>query len=181
MISCAQASNKTNKVQPVSNHNHDPEIIEIEENLDVNEFGPTSQNTIQSERANYYLHKQNFIEVNSGRSPKLVPVPYSMNIVVNNKAKIEKQKTVPFEEKLKNLKTQILIKKVSWRDGFCKLELNRDQVLPQSIKQIYSVDLYKELKIDFKGEVSYDAGGIIREWFTVLIRALESKELSNIN
>ena len=33
---------------------------------------------------------------------------------------------------------------------------------------IKNVDLYKELKINFYGEISYDAGGIIREWFTTL-------------
>ncbi len=33
----------------------------------------------------------------------------------------------------------------------------------------------KELKIDFKGEVSQDAGGLIREWLTVLFDILLEK------
>jgi sulfur relay (sulfurtransferase) DsrF/TusC family protein len=45
------------------------------------------------------------------------------------------------------------------------------------MKQIKKVDLYKELKINFIGEVSYDAGGIFREWFTTIFQTLESEKL----
>ena len=58
------------------------------------------------------------------------------------------------------------------------MELTRDNVLKQSMKQFENIDPYKELKIYFKGEVSYDAGGIIREWFTVLLKELQSENLS---
>jgi len=37
--------------------------------------------------------------------------------------------------------------------------------------------LKKELKINFKGEVSYDAGGIMREWFTTVFQTLEADKL----
>jgi hypothetical protein len=43
--------------------------------------------------------------------------------------------------------------------------------------QIKKVDLHKELKINFLGEVSLDAGGIIREWFTTIFQALEGEKL----
>ena len=43
--------------------------------------------------------------------------------------------------------------------------------------KITKVDLHKELKIYFIGEVSYDAGGIIREWFTTIFQTLESEKL----
>ena len=46
------------------------------------------------------------------------------------------------------------------------------------MKQINKVDLYKELKINFVGEVSYDAGGILREWFTILFQNLEGEHLN---
>ena len=46
------------------------------------------------------------------------------------------------------------------------------------MKQINKVDLYKELKINFIGEVSYDAGGILREWFTILFQNLEGEHLN---
>ena len=43
--------------------------------------------------------------------------------------------------------------------------------------QIQNVNLKKELKINFKGEVSYDAGGIMREWFTTVFQTLEADKL----
>ena len=46
------------------------------------------------------------------------------------------------------------------------------------MKQIKKIDLFKELKINFIGEVSYDAGGILREWFTILFQNLEGEHLN---
>ena len=46
------------------------------------------------------------------------------------------------------------------------------------MKQIKKEDLYKELKINFVGEVSYEVGGILRERFTVLFKNLEGEKLN---
>lgn len=85
---------------------------------------------------------------------------------------------VPFSEKISNLRKNLEKLKVDWRDAHCKLELDREKALKQSIEKIKTIDLYKELKINFTGEVSYDAGGIIREWFYILIKELQSEKLS---
>ena len=45
------------------------------------------------------------------------------------------------------------------------------------MSQIKDINLKKELKINFKGEVSYDAGGIMREFFTTVFQTLESDKL----
>ena len=82
-----------------------------------------------------------------------------------------------FDQKVTNLRKYIDSHKVSWTEGCETLSISRDNVLKESIEKINFVDLLKELKIDFKGEVSYDAGGIIREWFMVIINELESNEL----
>jgi len=42
------------------------------------------------------------------------------------------------------------------------------------VKQFSKINIYKELKINFKGEVSHDAGGIIREWFTIIFKEILS-------
>jgi len=73
------------------------------------------------------------------------------------------------------------ILKVDWRDGFCSLIVDRDNILVQSMQQINKLDLNKELKINFKGEISNDARGLIREWFTVIFKEIQKSELSNIN
>lgn len=72
------------------------------------------------------------------------------------------------------------ILKVDWRDGSESLIIDRENILSQSIQQINKIDIYKELKINFKGEISNDAGGLIREWFTVIFKEIQSEHLSNI-
>jgi hypothetical protein len=39
----------------------------------------------------------------------------------------------------------------------------------------------REPHINFKGEVSHDAGGIIREWFTIIFQEMQSDKLSKLN
>jgi hypothetical protein len=87
-------------------------------------------------------------------------------------------KDFPFEEKLINFKKHLNNLKVDWRDGYCTLELDRDQFLKQSVAQFNNIDPYKELHINFKGEISHDAGGIIREWFTIIFKELQKTTLS---
>jgi hypothetical protein len=50
-------------------------------------------------------------------------------------------------------------------------------MLSESMEQINKVNLHKEVKINFIGEVSYDAGGIMREWFTTIFQTLEGEKL----
>ena len=85
---------------------------------------------------------------------------------------------LPFDKKLEIFRSKMLMLKVDWRDGFCSLIVDRENNLSQSIKQIKKLDLYKELHINFKGEISNDAGGLIREWFTVIFKEIQKSELS---
>ena len=54
-----------------------------------------------------------------------------------------------FEKKVEKLKTVIQSVKISWQDGFCQLDLDRQNFLGESMEQIDTVDLHKELKINF--------------------------------
>lgn len=81
-----------------------------------------------------------------------------------------------FPEKVKEFRSYINSIKISWTEGCDTLSINRENLLKESIEKLNFINLLKELKIDFIGEVSYDAGGIIREWFMVLIQEMESKE-----
>jgi hypothetical protein len=87
-------------------------------------------------------------------------------------------KEFPFEEKIKIFRSILNKLKVDWRDGACTIVLDRDNLLSQSIEQFYKIDPYKELKINFKGEINHDAGGLIREWFTVIFKEIQSEKLS---
>ena len=95
-------------------------------------------------------------------------------IINNNKNK----NAANFIQKVENLKTVIQTVKISWQEGCCQLNLDRQNFLADSMDQINNIDLHKELKINFIGEVSYDAGGIIREWFTTLFQKLEGEKLN---
>ena len=104
----------------------------------------------------------------------------NLNIFANIKKYIpitKKNLALTFDEKIIKLKTEINSKKISWEEGCCKLNLTRNNLLKESMTQIKSINLKKELKIDFKGEVSYDAGGIMREWFTTVFQTLEAEKL----
>ena len=94
--------------------------------------------------------------------------------MVNSKKSL-KQKTL--DEKILKLKEEINSKKISWEEGCCQLNLTRNNLLKESMTQIKDINLKKELKINFKGEVSYDAGGIMREFFTTIFQTLESDKL----
>ena len=70
--------------------------------------------------------------------------------------------SMSFEDKISKLKNIIASRKISWTEGCCQLNLTRQNFLFQSMQQIKTVNIFKELKINFKGEVSYDAGGLLR-------------------
>jgi hypothetical protein len=84
-----------------------------------------------------------------------------------------------FEEKLKLFRKNLNELKIDWRQGFCSLTIDRENILSQSISQINKIDLYKELHINFTGEISNNAGGLIREYFTIILKELQKSNLSN--
>jgi hypothetical protein len=90
-------------------------------------------------------------------------------------------KNFPFEEKVTHFKNHIQHLKVDWRESYCTLELDREYLLRDSISQFNKIDPFKELHINFKGEISHDAGGIIREWFTVIFKEIQKDNSSKTN
>ena len=123
-----------------------------------------------------------FIQVNKACELFPTSLDYELNkLIYENSEKYEvinKDKSKDnFDMKIENLKKAINSVKISWQDGFCQLDLNRNNLLNESMNQIKKVDLHKELKINFIGEVSYDAGGIMREWFTTIFQTLEGEKL----
>ena len=85
---------------------------------------------------------------------------------------------LPFEDKVEIFKNAIHQLKVDWRKGSDYININRENIIDMSIDQFKLINLYKELKINFIGEVNQDAGGLIREWFTVLFKELQSEKIN---
>jgi len=115
-------------------------------------------------------------------------IPPSLDYELNNKIYFNSKKYIPLmknnniinktlDEKISKLKTEINSKKIPWEEGCYQLNLTRNNLLKESMAQIKNINLKKEIKINFKGEVSLDAGGIMREWFTTIFQTLEADKL----
>ena len=81
-----------------------------------------------------------------------------------------------FEEKVDYLRYDISKKKVDFTEGCETLYISRENVLENSIVQLEILNLFKEIKIIFTGEESSDAGGLIREWLTILFKKILDPE-----
>lgn len=107
----------------------------------------------------------------------------SMNANVNLEdlsfEEFENLRHFPFEQKLEFFRGYIKNIKVDWREGSCSLYIDREDFFRQSMMQFEKIDPYKELKINFKGEISHDAGGLIREWYSIIFKYLQSENISN--
>ena len=95
-----------------------------------------------------------------------------------NRSKTSSSKSKPAKFDPLRIKDYIKTKKINWMDGCDNIKISRENCLEESIKEIEKVNLWKEVKISFNGEVSYDAGGLFREWFIILIEELEKKEMN---
>lgn len=63
----------------------------------------------------------------------------------------------------------------SWEEGRIKLSVHRDNILVESMEQLLGIQLehiHFPLRIEFIGEVGIDAGGLQREWFSILFSKL---------
>ena len=89
----------------------------------------------------------------------------------------EEKSKIDINTKIKDLKTYISSKKISWEKGCCTMNINRNNLLEESIDKLNKVNLNKEVKIVFTGEEGLDAGGLFREWFNICFKALESDQL----
>ena len=78
-------------------------------------------------------------------------------------------KVIIFRDALKHLE-------VDWRAGSDYINVKRENILKESMEQFEQINPYRELKINFLGEVNQDAGGLIREWFTVIFQELQKEE-----
>jgi hypothetical protein len=142
-----------------------------------------SNNTIQQLNDHLIICGKNYMSENPeceiyspGDDPTLNKLifKYSKQYIISS---ILQKSKIDLNTKIEELKKSINSRKISWQDGFCQIEVNRNNVLNSSMEKIESVDLFKELKINFSGELCYDAGGIFREWFTILFKSLECDKL----
>ena len=75
-----------------------------------------------------------------------------------------------FETKIKNFKDKL--KKKYPLPNSKYMSIDRNNLLNSSIKEIKKISLKDQIKINFKGEECIDAGGIMREYLTVLFKEI---------
>ena len=100
-----------------------------------------------------------------------------INLYRNN-IRINEKEDVDFNTKIEELHQEINKYKISWEEGAEQLNINRNRIIKESLIQINDINIFKEWKINFIGETNYDAGGIMREWFTTLFKSLEDDKLN---
>jgi len=89
-------------------------------------------------------------------------------------------KNQPYRAKLEWIREKLSSLKIHWTQEYIKLRVSRDNLLEESFLQIVSFDnedMRKEFQIGFEGELAQDAGGLLKEWLTILIKELFSGEM----
>ena len=81
-----------------------------------------------------------------------------------------------FEEKQSIFKNNLQKLKIDWTEGPNYININRDKLIESSIEELSKVNLYREIKVKFKGEEEGDAGGMMREWLTSLFKEFQRPE-----
>ena len=88
---------------------------------------------------------------------------------------LEEKTKKNFDDKIKDLKSHISYKKNKGSAFY--VSLNRENLLSELLEKVEQVNLIQDWKIDFIGEISYDVGGILREFFSNCFKVLESDNL----
>jgi len=96
---------------------------------------------------------------------KAIPVPKPTNKMVN--------------QKMRNLRSSISSNTVHFIEGANLLTVRRDHIIEDSRETFCSFNNKKELKILFEGEnksAATDAGGLSKEWFTIISQEILKPE-----
>jgi hypothetical protein len=82
---------------------------------------------------------------------------------------------LPFQQKVDWLKAQFNALRTPWEEGHIKLKVRRSSCLQDSMDAIESIeadDMKKIFRFEFIGEPALDAGGVAREFFTIISEQL---------
>ena len=166
----------------INNNNRININININNNQStINSYRPPIPQRPQSSRNNNVPQNQQSMQ-NNQNYIRVNPNNQELNNILEAIG-LETKKVLPrgkkdgtFEEKVDYLRFDISKKKIDFINGAEKLKINRDKVLEDSMEQFNTINLFKELKIIFIGEESHDAGGLIREWLTILFTKILNKE-----
>ncbi|TYZ61402.1 hypothetical protein PybrP1_002649 [[Pythium] brassicae (nom. inval.)] len=82
---------------------------------------------------------------------------------------------LPFSDKIRWFSTEIHRLWLPWESGHAELVVRRDHLLQDSFELVRAMKPYQlrqRWRVVFAGEPALDAGGVMREWFTLLFAEL---------
>ncbi|CAI5730179.1 unnamed protein product [Hyaloperonospora brassicae] len=86
---------------------------------------------------------------------------------------LEQVRSLPFQQKHAWFVQHTAAMEVPWEYGHLLLEIERDNLLHNSCEQLLWAtpdQLHQSLRIKFANEPGVDAGGLVREWFTLMTK-----------
>lgn len=143
-------------------------------------MGKTTSKTRYFKKDNLHIKEKSDIKTNLGNDIKYEYIskillkngyPFNEVFAINNDSS-------DFYSLHQKFKSNIQLLKKDWRNGSENLEVSRDNLLNDSFLILEKYEIYKEWKISFKGEVNYDAGGIIREWLFLICKEISNNDSS---
>ena len=80
------------------------------------------------------------------------------------------------EDKINELKIELTERKLK-DEGSVRINLDRDNLLKDTLKKTENIDFYKEWTVKFNSEEGIDAGGLFRDFFSNIFQILEGDQL----
>lgn len=163
-------SNELRDVEKEIKYQHDKKKIEIDKDSFLNHLSILDR---------YTNYEPNFLKISLiAAAPEfknsllISKKEYHEDLInINNGTKFEK-----FEEKQSIFKINLQKLKIDWREGSDFITINRDKIIESSMEELSKANIYREIKVKFKGEEDGDAGGMIREWLTLLFQEFQKIE-----
>lgn len=88
-------------------------------------------------------------------------------------------KDTPYEAKSIWIRDFLNRIRIPWTQESIKVIVIRDELIQSTMNNLdlfTAEDMHKEFQVTFVGEIAMDAGGLLREWFTLLMKKFFSEE-----
>ena len=163
-------SNELKDVEKEIKYQHDKKKTEIDKDSFLNHLSILDR---------YTNYEPNFLKISLiAAAPEfknsllISKKEYNEDLInIDNGTKFES-----FEERQSIFKINLQKLKIDWREGSDFITINRDKIIESSMDELSKANIYREIKVKFKGEEDGDAGGMIREWLTLLFQEFQKSE-----
>lgn len=163
--------------------------IKMDDNGDIVSSNRNLNNVAFDVENSAFVRNLQFMEGNDKRmrTGKVTLVPASEYSVDANIYDEQKKKKLVDMAELSKVQTQSFESKttwflqtckklgVPWEEGHMRIAVRRDELLSDSINAVMSLgreDLRKIWRFDFMGEMGIDAGGLAKEWYLLVTKAI---------